>query len=127
MAEPQEVFPSEVNQTEISHREARVDVDALRAVGCILETEYSKISGRSKIALWQDRKAGRGPAWFKLGRVVVYRLVDIQKYFESMLVLPTQPARPRGKVDVAGLVAALRRPQRRVTRPVQVQRKRRVR
>jgi predicted DNA-binding transcriptional regulator AlpA len=51
------------------------------------DRQVSEITGRARSSLQKDRVAGRGIAYVYLGRLVRYRLSDVEAYIAA---LPTQ-------------------------------------
>lgn len=41
------------------------------------------------LAYW--RSVGKGPAWFKAGRRVLYRKSDVERWIDENVVTPTSP------------------------------------
>ena len=57
------------------------DVEAAEHVGC----------SAALLRMWRQR--GQGPRYAKVGRLVRYRLSDLQQFIEDRLVTPTAESR----------------------------------
>jgi excisionase family DNA binding protein len=58
----------------------------------LTQTEVAKLTGLSKRTLERMRITGDGPRFCKLGRRVLYRLVDVDAWVASRVVASTSEA-----------------------------------
>lgn len=69
------------------------------AIGCseILSTEqYADLTRRKPQTVRRERMRGDGPPYFRIGRRVFYRAIDIETFFESKKVRNTAEETVRG-------------------------------
>jgi hypothetical protein len=53
----------------------------------ILSTEqYAELTRRKPQSIRRERMRGDGPPYFRIGRRVFYRCIDIERFFESRTV-----------------------------------------
>ncbi len=55
------------------------------------DTELDLLGDREKLAQWRHK--GMGPAYYRLGRKIVYRGADLNAWAEASRVDPTKGAR----------------------------------
>jgi len=71
------------------------DRDALHSLGYMSDVEVSAALGIGRRALWVRRRERRGLPFIRQGRVLLYRISDVQRYLDSLIVQPLTPAVPR--------------------------------
>jgi hypothetical protein len=73
----------------ISRREARVDLDALHALGYATDTEVCKLFGWTDRQLWENRRdPQRRIPYVPFGRLCLYKIADVQRHLEGLTVQP---------------------------------------
>jgi hypothetical protein len=69
----------------ISRREARVDLDALHALGYATDTEVCKLFGWTDRQLWENRRdPQRRIPYVPFGRLCLYKIADVQRHLEGL-------------------------------------------
>jgi hypothetical protein len=102
MASP--IVPNpEANHPDISAREARVDLEALRALGYVLDTEVARIFGWSTRMLMENRRKPDRIAFTRFGQLCLYKITDVQAYLEAHKVGPTMQKLTLADLTLANL------------------------
>lgn len=54
----------------------------------------------STLNLWRTRKMRRGPAYIKYGKIVRYRVEDLEEFIKNSIIQPTQQQRIRSEAQL---------------------------
>jgi hypothetical protein len=62
--------------------------DLVSQLGCVTEEDYVALSGKKLVSVRNERSLGLGPPHIKIGKRILYPLVELKKYLEAHTVRP---------------------------------------